>query len=154
MRLTKQTTCAVRMLVYCHQNQQRLIKVQEIADALDLTKLMALKLASILGQAGFLETVRGPSGGVKLTETAQGASIGAIVRALEVLPADAQSEPSDPILADVLEEAFTGFLTVLDGQMLSDLAKRNARLNKMRRRPRKAAARSSRSTHKDLTDIC
>ncbi|MEM7751489.1 MAG: Rrf2 family transcriptional regulator, partial [Pseudomonadota bacterium] len=86
MNLSKQTSDAIQMLACCYRAGDELVKVANIADELGLTKQMALKLANILSQAELVETFRGPSGGIRLSEATRDAMLGEIVRRLESAP--------------------------------------------------------------------
>ena len=141
MRLSKQTTDAVKILTYCFRDPDELNKVGDIASATGLTKQMALKLANQLGQAGFVETLRGPSGGICLTEMALSATLGDVVRALENRPALKSEGRLRSKLEGVVGDAFEAFLEVLDTQSLADLS--HAKTPKRRKkRPQRAAARA------------
>ena len=122
MKLSKQTSDAVQILAYCHRHNDRLVKVHDIASELKLTKQMALKLTNILSHANMIETVRGPRGGIKLTQTTKNATLGKIVRALEAQPTIKNSSEVSLPLNIYIDEAFAAFLEVLDRHLLSDIA--------------------------------
>ena len=83
MRLNKSTSHAVRILIDCAKAEGRLIKVAEIAERLDITPQNAFKIVHLLSKAGFLGSVRGRHGGVRLARPAAKIRIGDVVRASE-----------------------------------------------------------------------
>lgn len=123
MKLSKQTTDAIEILVSCVRSNDNLLKVGDVAVELGLSKQMALKLAYILNQAGFLEAVRGPKGGIRLTSAARNAKLGEIVRELELQPFSGNGG-GDSLFGGYVDEAFEAFLSVLDQHTLADLAAR------------------------------
>jgi Rrf2 family protein len=141
MKLSKQTSDAVEILVFCLRPDDELLKVGRIAEELGLTKQMALKLAHVLNQAGFLEAVRGPKGGIRLTDAARSAKLGEIVRALELLPTERGKSDSGSLFGGYIDEAFEAFLSVLDQHTLADLARRPRRATK--RKPSRQAGRKA-----------
>lgn len=130
MRLTKQTGHAIRIMIDCAQAGDRLIKVADISDRLGITKQNVFKIAHILSRAGFIASVRGPSGGVKLARPAETIKIGDLVRAIEVTSVEISGDEADDAAADavgpitgVFDEALSAFIAVLDQHTLSDLAR-------------------------------
>lgn len=156
MKLSKQTSDAIQILTYCFRTGDRLVKVGDAATSLKLTKQMALKLVHILSQAGLLETVRGPQGGVRLTQEAENASLGNIVRILEDQPSSRSAGPQGILLNGYIDEAFEAFLEVLDRHSLADMAKekptkkrKSGRVAKAKVRRKKYASVSA-DSYRDL----
>lgn len=135
MKLSKQTSDAVSILIHCKQSDGELVKVGRIADDLDLTKQMALKLSNRLSRAELLTTVRGPRGGVQLTDLAETLPLGKIVRRLEAVLYGTENGAQDTPFDLYFDEAFEAFLEVLDQHTLEDLA-----ADKSRRAKSKATA--------------
>lgn len=121
MRLSKQTSDAIQILCHCYRQDDNLSKVGNIAQALGFTKQMTFKLVKILNQSGFIETARGPHGGIKISEMAKTATVGAIVRELEKKPIIKQAEQDTALLNVYIDEAFEAFLEVLDQHALADM---------------------------------
>lgn len=139
MKLKTTTNNAVRILVACAQSDADRVKSVELAELLDLTEQNTLKIIYILSQAGFLANTRGRHGGVSLAIPPDEIYIGDVVRKVEADVAG-NSAASLKSFDHLVEDAFDAFLSVLDGQTLSDIA----------RRPQKAAAKrkkQSKSTH-------
>ncbi|MFD2237128.1 iron-responsive transcriptional regulator RirA [Aureimonas populi] len=83
MRLTRQTNYALRMLMYCAANEGRLSRVGEIAAAYSVSELFLFKILQPLVEAGFVETVRGRNGGVRLARPAGSITLRAVVEVTE-----------------------------------------------------------------------
>src|SRR5260221_257490 len=66
MRLTFSTDYALRLLMLVGLETDRLVTIEEVADRFGISKNHLMKVAYQLGQAGFLETVRGRNGGLRL----------------------------------------------------------------------------------------
>lgn len=146
MNLSKQTSDAIQMLACCYRCGDELAKVAVIAEELELTKQMALKLANILSQADLVETYRGPSGGIRLTNSAQYATLGQIVRKLERAPVQKSVRPQNQ-LDGFIDDAFEAFLDVLDRNTLHDIA-----LKKTSTKAAKARSKTkSKSTRRKAT---
>lgn len=136
MRLTNQTNYAVRMLMYCAA-ADRQCRVREIADLFGLSEAFLLKILRRLTAAGFVATVRGRAGGIRLARPAHEIGLGDIVRATEESFALAECfDPGSecPIQSScgfnaALNEALDAFLAVLDRTTLADLAGNDRNLN-------------------------
>lgn len=145
MKLSKQTSDAVQILTHCFRAGDDLVKVASVADSLGLTKQMALKLANVLSQAGFIETTRGPSGGIRLSEEARASTLGDIVRALESQPSTRTGRKDKVTFNRFVDEAFEAFLEVLDRHTIEDMAaKKNTKKVPARKKTSKSAAKALR----------
>jgi len=134
MRLTKQTSHAIRILIHCARARGELAKVAEIAQKLDLTQQNVFKIVHLLVRAGFLKAVRGRYGGVRLAREPADIRIGDVVRATEVThvaiedgnaPKRRKAEKAQPI-SRVLDDALEAFISVLDQHTLEDMARANS----------------------------
>lgn len=83
MRLTEQSRYALRVLAHCAEHGMRLAKVADIAVATGITEQNIFKLIKTLTKAGFVETIRGPHGGVRLAATPDAIHLGQVIRAVE-----------------------------------------------------------------------
>ncbi len=90
MRITKRTSIAIRVLMYCSANQGRLVTKSEIAKRCDISESHLAQVINQLAQLEFLTTHRGRNGGITLAHPAQDISIGRVIRQVEVsaLPAE------------------------------------------------------------------
>lgn len=137
MRLTKQTNYAIRMLMYCNSNEG-LSRVSSIAGFYGLSEQFLLKILQVLTKGGFVETVRGRNGGIRLARPAQDINLGDLVRATEDNFALAEcfegGEEACSLfhscgLNQALNEALGAFLAVLDGYTIADLTNNERNLH-------------------------
>jgi Rrf2 family nitric oxide-sensitive transcriptional repressor len=123
MRLNKSTSYAVRILIDCARAGDRLIKVADIAQRLDITQQNAFKIVHLLSRAGFLASVRGRNGGVRLARPATKMRIGDVVRAIEFSRLEGMESGSHASLSQIVDDALEAFISVLDQHTLADMAK-------------------------------
>ena len=83
MRLTMQTDYALRMLIQLGVHNDRLVTVNETARAYQVSKNHMMKVAYRLCQEGFVKTVRGNGGGLRLAMRPSEINIGEVVRRIE-----------------------------------------------------------------------
>ena len=84
MHLTVRSNHAMRLMMYCAMKQGRIAPVSEIARACNMSEAHLAKIANHLAGAGFVETLRGRGGGVRLTRAPADISVGAVVRSTEM----------------------------------------------------------------------
>ena len=130
MRLTRQTNHAIRMLMYCALRGEALSRVGEIAAAYAVSELFLFKILQPLVEAGFVETVRGRNGGIRLRKPAADITLRAVVEVTEdnfALAECFETGVSDCPLAgnctlnDALHEALDAFLGALARHTIADL---------------------------------
>ncbi|SAK73722.1 Rrf2 family transcriptional regulator [Caballeronia calidae] len=83
MRLTDYTDYALRVLLYLSVRPSGLSTIQEISDAYGISKNHLMKIVQQLGELGWVETVRGRNGGLRLSARSSELTIGDIVRKTE-----------------------------------------------------------------------
>src|ERR1044072_2991469 len=83
MRLTEQSRYALRVLAHCAERHPALAKVAAIAAITGITEQNIFKLIKVLAKAGFVETIRGPHGGVRLAMAPKTIRVGQVIRAIE-----------------------------------------------------------------------
>jgi Rrf2 family nitric oxide-sensitive transcriptional repressor len=83
MRLTMQTDYALRMLIQLGVHSDRLVTVSETARAYHVSKNHMMKVAHRLCLEGFVKTVRGNGGGLRLAIRPSEINIGEVVRRIE-----------------------------------------------------------------------
>ncbi|GAN55025.1 RrF2 family transcriptional regulator [Tanticharoenia sakaeratensis] len=132
MRLTRHTDYALRVLMYLDANDGQLSSIREIALTYRISENFLMKIVHRLGMAGYIITVRGRGGGLRLAHPPHAIRIGDVVRRTEedmalvgcMQPA---SEDAGCLLADAcrlrgaIGEALCAFLAVLDGYTLADM---------------------------------
>lgn len=136
MQLTRYTDYAIRVLLHVGaRDEGSLSSISEIATTYDISKSHLMKVVQDLGQAGFLTTVRGRTGGLKLGRDAKEITIGEIVRHTEqgFDLVDCSSCIIAPAcgLPNILGEATRAFLAVLDRYTLADVLSRRADLRSL-----------------------
>ncbi len=131
MRLTRQTNYAVRILMYCAANEGSLSQIPEIAKAYNLSDAFLFKILRPITQHGFVESVRGRNGGIRLARPAESIRLSEVVKVTEDGFAMAEcfhDEDTDCPLLDhcglshALNEALKAFFAVLDKYTIADLA--------------------------------
>jgi Rrf2 family nitric oxide-sensitive transcriptional repressor len=83
MRLTSYTDYALRTLMFLALNRDRLVTIGDIAQSHNIAKNHLTKVVHHLGTLGFVETVRGRSGGLRLGREPADIRIGDVVRQTE-----------------------------------------------------------------------
>ncbi len=122
MRLNKSTSHAVRILIDCAKAGDRLIKVADIAERLDITQQNAFKIVHLLSKSGFLASVRGRNGGVRLARPPAKIRVGDVVRAIEFTGANGKGPGSHASLNQIVDDALEAFISVLDQHTLAEMA--------------------------------
>jgi Rrf2 family nitric oxide-sensitive transcriptional repressor len=122
MRLNKSTSHAVRILIDCAKAGDRLIKVGDIAQRLDITPQNAFKIVHLLSKAGFLSSVRGRHGGVRLARAPRQIRIGDVVRSIEFVGRTEKQPRGKGSLSSIVDDALEAFISVLDQHTLEDMA--------------------------------
>ena len=137
MRLTVQTDYALRMLMHLAANADALCTIQEVADRYGISKNHLMKVAQSLSNAGFVESVRGRGGGLRLARPPSEIRVGDVARPLEAGSALVECFPGGGDeclitktcrLKGILAEAQEAFFTVLDRYSVEDLVRRNPTL--------------------------
>lgn len=83
MRLTLHTDYALRVMIHVGMRDGELVTITEIADCHGISKNHLTKVVHHLGRVGFLETVRGKHGGVRLLMRPDQVRLGEFIRATE-----------------------------------------------------------------------
>jgi Rrf2 family nitric oxide-sensitive transcriptional repressor len=130
MRLTVYTDYSLRVLMYLALHSERLPTIAEIAATHGISKNHLMTVVYELGLAGFVDTVRGRGGGLRLGRKPEKIGLGDVVRHsepdMDIVPcfvATATVCALQPAckLRSVLYEAAQAFLDVLDRYTLADL---------------------------------
>ena len=129
MRLTRFTDNALRCLMALGLEPERPITVQGIAQRMNMSYEHLVKIVQRLAELGYVETVRGRHGGVRLAMPPEDIRLGKLVREteenlalVECFDPEHNTCPISPAcqLAGVLDEALMAFLAVLDRRTLAD----------------------------------
>ncbi len=85
MRLTLHTDYALRALVRVGIADGKLITINDIAQCFNISKQHLMKVVNDLSRKGYLDTVRGRGGGIRLCRRPRDINIGQVVRDTEEL---------------------------------------------------------------------
>jgi len=148
MRLTIHTDYTLRVLIHVAIADGKLITIKDIAETFDISKQHLMKVVSDLGQKGYLDTVRGRGGGIRLRRPPQDINIGQVMRETEkslnvVGCLDRRGYcPIEHVcgLRHLLHDSTQAFLDVLDGYTLVDLIKPQRALSSLLLRDQHAAS--------------
>ncbi len=85
MRLTVYTDYTLRVMMYLSASYPRggVVTIVEIARAYDISRSHLMKIVNELSQHGFVEAIRGRTGGVRLARPPDEISVGQLVRMAE-----------------------------------------------------------------------
>lgn len=129
MRLTTMSDYSLRLLIYLGMNRERLCTTAEIAAAYDISEAHLTKITHQLGLGGWITTVRGKGGGMRLAREPDQIKLGELVRAVEpdfslvecLGEANQCKLTGFCKLTGILSEALEDFLARLDRHTLVDL---------------------------------
>jgi Rrf2 family nitric oxide-sensitive transcriptional repressor len=132
VRLTVYTDYALRLLMYLALKDDGLATIAEVAGSYGISKNHLTKVAHQLGVGGYVGTVRGRGGGLRLAKPAEKIGLGEVVRRTEpdlalvpcFSPVDAPCAiRSCCALRRALDKARGAFIEVLDAYTLGDLVR-------------------------------
>ena len=129
MRLSAFSDYSLRVLMYLGVQKDRLATIAEIASAHDISKSHLMKVVHQLGRGGYVETVRGKGGGLRLAHQPREIVIGEVIRQTEndFTLAECFADKATCrlqgacCLPAILDEALKAMFLVLDGYTLADL---------------------------------
>lgn len=140
MKLTLYTDYSLRVLMYLAADPDQTSTIQEIADSFNISKNHLMKVAYELGQASYVETVRGRNGGLRLARPAEEIKLGDLVREcegdftlVECFDAEHNQCVLTPVckLKHVLREALDAYFQSLNQYSLADLLEQRQKLVKL-----------------------
>jgi Rrf2 family nitric oxide-sensitive transcriptional repressor len=132
VRLTVYTDFSLRLLMYLAVKEGGLATIAEVAESYGISRNHLMKVAHQLGLAGYVATVRGKNGGLRLARPAETVILGDVVRRTEpdlalvpcFHPVDAPCAIWPKcVLREAMQNALEAFLKTLDGYTLADLAR-------------------------------
>lgn len=83
MQLTRYTDYALRVLMYLSYQEGRLAKISEISASYGISKNHLMKIVHGLAKLGYVTTLRGKGGGLKLARAPEQINLGDVVRKTE-----------------------------------------------------------------------
>lgn len=138
--------------MYLGVQPDRLATIGEIAAAYRISENHLMKVVHALGVCGYIYTVRGKGGGIRLAKPPHDIKVGEVVRAIEddwslvecFEPARSECRIGPACaLRGVLRQALKSFFSTLDRYTLADLIKPRERLTRILIRGQPASARKA-----------
>ena len=128
MYLTQHTDYGLRVLVYTAINDDSLVNISTIAKTYNISKSHLMKVVTSLVKGGFLVSVRGKGGGLRLADVPEKINIGAVVRHLEPMQVvECMGDNNECLitpscrLTGIITGAIKAFFKHLDQYSLQDL---------------------------------
>lgn len=128
MYLTQHTDYGLRVLIYTAINDDALVNISTIADTYGISKSHLMKVVTSLVKGGFLDSIRGKGGGLRLARPADQINIGTVVRHLEPMQlVECMGSNNQCMIspncrmAGILGGGIRAFFNYLDGFTLADL---------------------------------
>ena len=130
MHLTQYTTFTLRTLQYLALHDPDIVTVEDVSRAHRISKAHLVKVSHELGQRGYIQTLRGRNGGMKLARPADQIIVGEVVRwteaPLELVECFNPGTNTCPLegachLSRGIQRALRAFLSVLDDMTIADI---------------------------------
>lgn len=131
MRLTQYSNFTLRTLQLVALRAPEIVTVDDVARAHRISKAHLVKVAGELARRGYIETIRGRRGGMRLARRAEEITVGEIIRwteaPLELVECFNPETNTCPLLglchlSRGLHRALRAFLSVLDDMTIADIA--------------------------------
>jgi Rrf2 family nitric oxide-sensitive transcriptional repressor len=129
MQLTRFTDYSLRVLIFVGAHPDRLCTISEAAEAYRISSNHLMKVVNRLSSGGYIETVRGKGGGMRLSRAPNMINIGDVVRHMEdrfdIVECFNEKHQNCPLLPacplrSVLVDAHRNFMATLDRRTLQD----------------------------------
>lgn len=139
MRQSVHTDYSIRVLMYLALYTENLVRIEEIATSYAISKNHLTKVVHNLVKSGFVTSIRGRNGGIKLARNAEDINIGHVVSKAEedfhivecFNDATNQCVITGPcLLGGVFAEALDAYMTSLAKHSLADLVKNQLMMRK------------------------
>jgi Rrf2 family transcriptional regulator, nitric oxide-sensitive transcriptional repressor len=130
MQLTLFTDYSLRVLIFLGVHPDRLCTISEIAEAYRISGNHLMKVVNRLSSGGYIKTVRGKGGGIRLSRAPKMINLGDVVRysedrfdIVECFNEERQDCPLLPActVRSVLADAHRNFMATLDRHTLRDV---------------------------------
>lgn len=129
MKLTHYSDYSLRVLIYLGLRDDTLSTITDIAGHYDISRNHIVKVVHRLGQLGYVETLRGKNGGLRLARAPGDINVGEVIRHTEanLNPVECFSDEDACVLTpacvlrNALRDALAAFLQVLDSYTVEDL---------------------------------
>ncbi|MBB5703931.1 Rrf2 family nitric oxide-sensitive transcriptional repressor [Ochrobactrum daejeonense] len=139
MRLTLYTDFSLRVLIHLAVHEDSLYSIGEIAKTYMISHNHLMKVVNGLVSGGFIETVRGRRGGLRLSHATNTISVGAVVRHSEEGLHQLADCPSCVLssacgLTGILAKGVEAMLRVFDSYTVEDLLADKAVMHRLAKR--------------------
>jgi len=133
MQLTQYTDYSLRVLIFLGLHPNKRCTISEISEAFEINRNHLVKVVHNLSNSGWINTIRGKSGGMELAVPAEQINIGAVIRhtephfnLLECFDYEENTCSISPVCAlrHALYKAQKAFMAVLDDYCLADVLTR------------------------------
>ena len=133
MNLTKFSDYSLRLLLYLALHEDRTVTIAEASRAYGVSPHIMVKVAQLLLEEGFVASVRGRRGGLRLNKAPSEINVGRLIRTtephwdlVECFDLARNTCPIEPScgLKGALKRAQRAFLGVLDDHTLADFLPR------------------------------
>jgi Rrf2 family transcriptional regulator, nitric oxide-sensitive transcriptional repressor len=146
MQLTTFSDYTMRVMMYLGIQHGKLVTISDIAQAYKISENHLMKVVHHLAQRGYIETVRGKGGGLRLVLEPNTVNIGEMIRISEgetnLLPCLGPNGTcciqSSCKLMGILREAQVALYSVLDKYTLADLLQQEESLSRILMHPKHA----------------
>lgn len=138
MKLTHYSDYSLRVLIYLGVHApKKLATISEIAESYAISRNHVVKVVHHLGRLGYVETLRGKHGGMRLAMRPEEINVGKLVRETEASLQIVECFGDDDacvltpvcVLKHALNDALQAFLEQLDQYTLKDLIKPASDIN-------------------------
>lgn len=138
MRLTNYSDYALRILTYLGLKREELSTITEIAGCYQISRNHVVKIVHQLGQLGYVDTLRGKNGGIRLARAPEKINIGDVIRhteaSMDIVECFSNQNACiigcSCVLRTAISEALSAFMAVLDDYTLADLIAPRRQLSK------------------------
>jgi len=137
MQITRYTDISLRVLMYLASKPDDIFSISHLSSNYSASNNHMVKVVHNLVKLGYLESIRGRNGGVRLNRKPQDVTVSEVVRKTEnhdnVIDCAAANCPLHPrcSLTGVLHKANEAFYAELEGTTLADLISDNPGLKKL-----------------------
>jgi Rrf2 family transcriptional regulator, nitric oxide-sensitive transcriptional repressor len=130
MQLSRFTDYSLRVLIFLGAHSDRLCTISETAAAYRISGNHLMKVVNRLSTHGYIETVRGKGGGMRLSRAPKMINLGDVVRQMEdrfdIVECFNEKYQDCPLfpactLRSVLADAHRNFMATLDRHTLKDI---------------------------------
>ncbi len=137
MQITRYTDISLRVLMYLAAKPESIVSINHLSTIYLASNNHVVKVVHNLVKLGYVESVRGRNGGVKLNASADSITVSEVVRKTEnhdnVINCATANCPLHPrcSLTGVLHKANEAFYAVLENTTLADLVGNTPQLEKL-----------------------